>query len=811
MAEEKGQILALVLILMLLTVLIIAPLLDYISTSLKIHRIQDRSTDYLYAADAGIEDAMWQIRFNHLNTTLPTYDEYDYETTWNYSLSNATGTGQVNGQDINVAIQNVWVSQNIPKPIQHSNPDPGSIIQDSRLVVTGTTIQTGINDAGVKVSRYKIRVTYYRRENEILNINTLGIWLPNGFEYYSHGSTYKSNLEGNVSAPYYKVPGAPQQWAGGTVVLWDWDSSAVAFTGLPGVVENVYPLTSEITFYFRPDSDDPSKLNEKPDVIAWVTTSGTNVSAIPYSWNADIKVHKITATAGNTSVESITSVSSLRQLQSAIAGDYYATGNSALSDSDGDYRRETSHDPSIAVVTIDNVPADADVAAAYLYWTAWKNDNSMVTEFSDSCDTFTHWNPVGSQWTISSGRFSGQGVESTSESTITMKSSLDLSLYTSGAVTLSWEQTTAGNLDANDYLYFALFDGQNWSSNIAAFHGPHSPPGSFSYTIPDRFLVSGFMMRVCLAFDEPGEYAYLDDIKITAMEADTSVVFKIDDGSGIRQVYFDENGCPCQGNQGLTAVKSQVLRNFSGATPHGFSYSSFCDVTALVRTYSQTPTPPNKNYPGYATYWVGGIYADTSGTTGGEDEWAYACWSLLIIYTSPNTQGHRIYLYDKFTYSNQDIVNGINVDFDGDGQPGGTISGFIVPQPVTGEVNAGKLTVFVGEGDNNYIGDSVAVNGTKLWDGTITSQNSKSNPNNVFNSTSVGLGAYDGIDIDTLGLDPPNYQYITWNSNILKPGDTSARIDLVTYKDVWNLVYMILSFRSSVTGGDTLSYTVHKN
>ena len=112
-----------------------------------------------------------------------------------------------------------------------------------------------------------------------------------------------------------------------------------------------------------------------------------------------------------------------------------------------------------------------------------------------------------------------------------------------------------------------------------------------------------------------------------------------------------------------------------------------------------------------------------------------------------------MYLYDKFTYSNQDTTNGVNVDFDHDGQPGGTISGFIVPQPVAGEVNAGKISTFAGEGDVWYGGDYVAVNGTRLWDGTNTTGNAKNNPNNVFNSTSSGLGTYDGIDIDTLGID----------------------------------------------------------
>jgi hypothetical protein len=101
------------------------------------------------------------------------------------------------------------------------------------------------------------------------------------------------------------------------------------------------------------------------------------------------------------------------------------------------------------------------------------------------------------------------------------------------------------------------------------------------------------------------------------------------------------------------------------------------------------------------------------------------------------------------------------------------------------------------------------MNDTKLWDGTTVGNNSQGSPDNDFNSTSMGFSTYDGIDIDTLGLDPPNGKYITWASGILNPGDTSAQIDMVTHTDVWNVVYIILSFRSKTTTAGALSYLIH--
>ena len=108
---------------------------------------------------------------------------------------------------------------------------------------------------------------------------------------------------------------------------------------------------------------------------------------------------------------------------------------------------------------------------------------------------------------------------------------------------------------------------------------------------------------------------------------------------------------------------------------------------------------------------------------------SYAGWSLVIIYSSAETQGHQLYLYDiknpNFTFK-ESFPGGAsqsNPDFDGDGNPGGKISGFLVPQPIAGETNAARMTCFVGEGDEGKTGDSFKVTGPSgtgayLLDGT---------------------------------------------------------------------------------------------
>lgn len=123
-----------------------------------------------------------------------------------------------------------------------------------------------------------------------------------------------------------------------------------------------------------------------------------------------------------------------------------------------------------------------------------------------------------------------------------------------------------------------------------------------------------------------------------------------------------------------------------------------------------------------------------------------------------------------------------------------------MPDQIAGETLAGRITVFVGEGDSGYPGCWFIVNDVPLDDGTGYSAD------NVWNSTSRGL-TVPGVDIDHFD--------ITWSSGILSPGDTSVRIDIPTgtyappnSADGFSMTYMILSFRSETTTGGTLSYLV---
>lgn len=173
------------------------------------------------------------------------------------------------------------------------------------------------------------------------------------------------------------------------------------------------------------------------------------------------------------------------------------------------------------------------------------------------------------------------------------------------------------------------------------------------------------------------------------------------------------------------------------------------------------------------------------------NEWANASWSIITLYTSPVTLAHQMYLFDTFRYWNSSN----DVTF--------TLDGFLAPQGIAGETDAVKLTCYIGEGDYWYnTGEYIYMNGSQLNNGASASPTASANMcNSVSNSGGVtGRPPDDGIDLDTY--------YITGGSGIVKPADSAATLRMRTGTDVWNLVYMILSFRSDKVGGGCLTYVV---
>ena len=91
--DEKGASLVLVLILLLISGLIIGPLLSYMGTGLITGEVYETRTAELYAADAGVEDAIWKIQNNV--GQLPCSPGHS----WSYTITD------VNGKSMEISIE----------------------------------------------------------------------------------------------------------------------------------------------------------------------------------------------------------------------------------------------------------------------------------------------------------------------------------------------------------------------------------------------------------------------------------------------------------------------------------------------------------------------------------------------------------------------------------------------------------------------------------------------------------------------------------------------------------------------------------
>ena len=68
--HEKGYVLVMALVIMVIGALLIGTMLSYLDTSLTLATKSEETSHTYYAADAGLEDALWNIQYNEA-FTLP--------------------------------------------------------------------------------------------------------------------------------------------------------------------------------------------------------------------------------------------------------------------------------------------------------------------------------------------------------------------------------------------------------------------------------------------------------------------------------------------------------------------------------------------------------------------------------------------------------------------------------------------------------------------------------------------------------------------------------------------------------------------
>ena len=138
---EKGQVMPLALILLLISGLMAAPLLAHMSTGVLTGQVYETRTAELYAADAGVEDAVWNIQAKT--------DKVEGLTQCSQS-TNYTVTG-VNGKTVDVTITLLTIQNSIP----------------ADYLVESTA--TGDNSSGTKITAYISGANEYGDYSGLLN------------------------------------------------------------------------------------------------------------------------------------------------------------------------------------------------------------------------------------------------------------------------------------------------------------------------------------------------------------------------------------------------------------------------------------------------------------------------------------------------------------------------------------------------------------------------------------------------------------------------------------------------------------------
>ena len=275
---QRGYVYILVLIFLVIGALMIPPLLNFISTGLGSGRIFEQKAEELYACDAGIDDAIWQIKYGNVSTLFPAYEEYEYATSWPYTLGE-----NINDEGVEVTIQNVWVPV-----IADADPSDHSFPDDARDIIEGTDeygCRIRVNGSATAFSEYRIRIDILPQEDWDLRVQSIGIWLPSGFSYVD-GS-------GNLEDLGYCSPPNPTPYTGGEVVIWDLGSTE--FKTLPGSQESAI-----VKFQYT------SETAREMVTVSWIDTQNLGAGIqIPYSWDDDTRVFALTSSsASGTTVES---------------------------------------------------------------------------------------------------------------------------------------------------------------------------------------------------------------------------------------------------------------------------------------------------------------------------------------------------------------------------------------------------------------------------------------------------------------------------------------------------------------------------
>ena len=264
--KEQGQALIFALIMLAVGGLIVVPLLFFMNTGLSAGQIYEQKMEGLYAADAGVEDALWKIK-NDPPASYP----YSYQLTDINGLTVSVLIEEVDelyGIYVGEGVHEEWlelVSERVQPP--YYDPVEDTWIHEWRLKLT--------NKHSSNVAIHSITVSYDNELEYLLGLaNDDVAGLNQGsFESFTTQFTYLTNI---------------------TILTWELPPPRPQIDGAPDPDNEIYTTVS-CTFQLNGPE-------EAPGITAYLVTSRQDIGTV---W--EYEPFKITAQAddGGTVVSTI--------------------------------------------------------------------------------------------------------------------------------------------------------------------------------------------------------------------------------------------------------------------------------------------------------------------------------------------------------------------------------------------------------------------------------------------------------------------------------------------------------------------------
>jgi hypothetical protein len=239
-SNEKGYILIAALILLVIGGLILTPLLGLMSTGLLAGKVYEKKMHEYYAADAGIEDALWKIQHN---IEIPP-----------------------DGYNLMVNDKYVWV--------EVESTDAAEFLADLLDVDPGVHSDWMITYGNPSQGIFSINITWNgTAENK--KIYSVGAWLGGSYSYL----VGQDIPDDDIRAQYPNHTFEQKAYEAGTVFIWEWTSSNRPVFNQGDTIT--------LTFQFTPQDIPPMS-------IGWVRAGSSDVGL---SYGGNFGLHTITATA----------------------------------------------------------------------------------------------------------------------------------------------------------------------------------------------------------------------------------------------------------------------------------------------------------------------------------------------------------------------------------------------------------------------------------------------------------------------------------------------------------------------------------